>query len=343
MDTSMLLAITMACLSTAISVLFLIKCRDSGRYYHFAAIGWAFFAIHAILRAGGVPVALREILTYLFALFVSLYLILNVLEFDPESARLLWMYMLIPTSHIFYRLLSYAGVRLVPRIGGIAGDSGIMLLITAYVTYVTFRRAILSFPLIPMAIALLFYKVIQGTPIGFALMSFGTIVFAISTIRVMGLRLFKGSGLKKPSTGDMKGLFLIEQSRLEKLLDEYREYPLLLITRKRDEYPQQWTVFYLTSVDTSGSINPTALERLRHLVVRYLTEARTAGSQGIVVIDGVDYLRLYNEDKVLLKFLADLRDHAIVNNGIVFLALPEGTLNPKELAVLERISDHVYR
>ncbi|NJE49118.1 DUF835 domain-containing protein [Thermococcus sp. 9N3] len=338
MDMGALLGVIMAGLSFTISALLFIRCRSSGRFYAFAAVGWGFFGVHAILRTIGVPVPLREILTYFFALFVSLYVILNVLAFHPEKARMLWMYTLIPTSHIFYRLLSYAGVKLPAKIGGLAGDSGVMLLITAYISYVAFRRAILSLPLIPMGVVLFFYKILQGTPLGFSLMAIGTVVFAVATIRVMSLRLFKGSG-SEVHIGDSERLVLVESSRLGEVLRKYREYPILLITRRVEDYPEIWTVFYLTAVDAPNSVQPTSLERLRHFIVRYLNEARLAGSKGVVVIDGFEYLRLYNDTKTLLKFLADLRDHAIANGGVVFVGVSKDSWEDKEFTMLSKMTD----
>ena len=110
MNISEVLGIVMASLSLTISALFILKCRDSGRFYPFAAAGWIFLALHAVLRVAGFPVSLREVLTYPFALSISLYIVLNAVEFNPQITRLLWMYMLIPTSHILYRIINYAGV-----------------------------------------------------------------------------------------------------------------------------------------------------------------------------------------------------------------------------------------
>ena len=335
MNISELLGVIMASLSLTISALFVMKCRNSGKFYPFAAAGWIFLSIHAILRVAGVPAPLREVLTYLFALSISLYIVLNAVEFNPQSARLLWMYMLIPLSHVLYRVVKYAGVKLPVGVGGIAGDSGMMLLITAYIAYVTFKRVILPLSLLPIGTVLLFYKVLPGTPLGFSLMAFGITVFAIATVRVMSLRLFKGGRVPEVET---TGLVLVEDRTLKSLLEKYRDAPLLLLTRKDGEFPKNWSVFKVSSVSSGNSIPPTALEKLRHIIVQYLVEAKKSGSRGLVVIDCLDFLLLYNDKLAVLKFLGDVRDHAIVNDGVVFVAVSE-SIDEHMRRLIEKLSD----
>jgi len=335
MNISEVLGIVMASLSLTISALFFLKCRDCGRFCPLAVVGWIFLALHAILRVAGVSAFLREVLTYLFALSISLYIVLNAVEFNPQSARLMWMYMLTPVSHLFYRVVKYAGVNLPVGVGGIAGDSGVMLLITAYVSYVTFRRAILSLSLIPIGLVLFFYKVVQGTPVGFSLMAFGITVFALATVRVVSLRLFKGGRVPEVET---TGLVLVDEMKLKSLLDKYRGSPVLFLTRREGEFPENWSVFRLSSVPLRNSIPPTALERLRHVIVKYLVEAKKSGSRGLVVLDCLDFLILHNEGVAVLKFLGDVRDHAVVNDGVIFVVV-SGSMDEHTRRLLEKLSD----
>ena len=335
METSIVLGLGIAAISAAISAVLLVKCRSSGRSYPFAVAGWVFLAIHSILRAIGVPIFLREILIYLFALSITLHVLTNIIELRPENARLLWTYTLIPTSHVFYRILEHSSINLPAGVGGIAGDSGVMLLITAYISYVTFRRVLLSIPLVPIGIVLLFYKVLQGTLLGFSLMAFGITVFALATVHAMRVRLFKGGTVPEVET---TGLVLVEGKKLKSLLEKYRNSSILLLTREEGEFPENWSVFRVSAVPFGNSIPPTALEKLRHVIVQYLLEARKSGSRGVVVIDCLDFLLLYNDRLAVLKFLGDVRDHAIVNDGVVFVGLSE-SVDEQTRRLLENLSD----
>jgi len=316
--------------------------RSGSKSLIVAAVGWGLLSLQSILKMLGFGAPVREFFIYGFALMISAYVVLNVMEDYPEKAKFFALYMLIPMSHVLYRSLEHAGIKLPPGIGGLAGDSGIMLLVTAYISYRTFGKITLAVSFLPMASVLLFYKLLQGTYVGFALMTIGALIFAVGTLKMIRIQLFKGQGAKKEANGFM-GLVLADYTHLNELKVKYSDYPVLLITRERAEYPSLWTVFYLTTVAERNSIPPTSLEKLRHVIVQYLREARSKGSTGVVLMEGFEYLHLYNSETALLKFLSDIRDHAIATGGVIFLALSRDALGPRELAVLERISDHVYR
>ncbi|CAI1492097.1 Putative membrane protein, conserved [Thermococcus nautili] len=299
-----------------------------------ASFGWAFLSFHVFLRVSGYP-SLAEAFLYFFALGVSLYVVILVREMYPSKTALFALYLLTPVSHVVYRLMEVMGYPIPKGVGGIASDSGVMLLVTAYIAYRTFKRPLLSLSVVPVAVVFLAYKALRGTLIGFGLMTLGALVFSIATIRVTSSGLFKGGSV--PDV-EVTGLVLVESRKLKSILDKYSESPILLITRSEGSFPGGWSVFRVSTVPFENSISPTALERLRHIIVQYLVEAKKSGSRGLVVIDCLDFLLLYNDRLAVLKFLGDVRDHAIVNDGVVFVALGE-SIDEHTRRLLEKLSD----
>ncbi|GAB6136051.1 DUF835 domain-containing protein [Thermococcus prieurii] len=307
---------------------------EKSRTLFSASAGWAFLCVHVVLRILGHP-SFAEVFLYFFALGVSLYVVLLVIEMHPSKTSLFALYLLVPVSHVVYRIIGVLGYKVPKGVGGIASDSGVMLLITAYVAYRVFKRPWLSLSMIPVAVVFLGYKVLRGTFLGLSLMAVGAVVFSIATIRVTREGLFKGG--KAPEV-ETKGLVLVEGRNLKSILDKYRDSPVLLLTREEGEFPENWSVFRVSTVPFENSIPPTALEKIRHLIVQYLLEAKKSGFRGLVVIDCLDFLLLYNDKLAVLKFLGDVRDHAMVNDGVVFVGLSE-SVDEHTRRLIEKLSD----
>jgi len=299
-----------------------------------ASVGWAFLFVHVFIRLF-VDQAVAEAFLYFFALGVSLYVVLLIKEMYPTKTYLFALYMLTPVSHVIYRFLEVFGYSIPKGIGGIANDSGIMLLVTAYIAYRAFRKPLLSISVVPVAVVFLAYKALRGTLVGLGLMTLGALVFSIATIRVTSMGLFKGGSVPEV---DVTGLVIVDTRKLKSLFEKYRDSPVLLITREEGEFPENWSVFRISAVPFENSIPPTALERLRHIIVQYLVEAEKSGGRGLVIIDCLDFLFLYNDRLTVLKFLGDVRDHAIVHEGVVFVAVGD-SIDAHTRRLIEKLSD----
>lgn len=105
-------------------------------------------------------------------------------------------------------------------------------------------------------------------------------------------------------------------------------------TRLRERYGMDG-VDLLWLTDRSDSEERTVepvLERLLHRVESFMI----AGGQGIVMLDGLEFLKSANSFEAVLKFLRRVVDGVAESEFTFVLALNPGTLDGKELRILER-------
>ncbi|AEH24444.1 DUF835 domain-containing protein [Pyrococcus yayanosii] len=104
-----------------------------------------------------------------------------------------------------------------------------------------------------------------------------------------------------------------------------------LVFSRRPGEDETW--FWMTKVRTEGkkTIEPTNLPKMLDMAVKFMKGG------GVVVIDGIDYLILENGLDTVLKFLAHLRDHALVSGSTVVLVGNLSSLGERERIVLKRI------
>jgi hypothetical protein len=112
----------------------------------------------------------------------------------------------------------------------------------------------------------------------------------------------------------------------------------VLITRARPEqiaerYGLQGTpVLWLTDKPGPDSIDPSSINVLMHTTLQFLRKSN--GS--VVLLDGLDYLRLFNRPQEVMQLLYGLRDAAIVTGSKLIVTVnPEG-LGERELPLMER-------
>ncbi|MCK4758384.1 MAG: DUF835 domain-containing protein, partial [Thermoplasmata archaeon] len=92
-------------------------------------------------------------------------------------------------------------------------------------------------------------------------------------------------------------------------------------------------VFWLTDRDSAGvkTIEP-ALEK----IIYKIEDLLNTGKKGILLIDGLEYLVSNSSFDAVLRFLRRLIDDISESNSIFLMSLTPGTLDPKDLMVLER-------
>ncbi|GAB6100944.1 hypothetical protein JCM16138_01670 [Thermococcus atlanticus] len=66
-------------------------------------------------------------------------------------------------------------------------------------------------------------------------------------------------------------------------------------------------------------------------------KAESIGSRGIIVIDCLEYLMMYNEFRSIAKFLSILRDYVLLHGGTIIVVLEEGAWSERQLTVLRRV------
>ena len=92
-------------------------------------------------------------------------------------------------------------------------------------------------------------------------------------------------------------------------------------------------IFWLTDRDSAGikTIEP-ALEK----IIYKIEDLLNTGKKGILLIDGLEYLVSNSSFDAVLRFLRRLIDDISESNSIFLMSLTPGTLDPKDLMVLER-------
>ena len=86
------------------------------------------------------------------------------------------------------------------------------------------------------------------------------------------------------------------------------------------------------SMAVETAVPPTKLHVMQDAVIRFLKDA----GRGIVIIDCVEYLILYNDFETVFKFLTSLKDYVMVMDSTLVVAVKRGTLSERELTILGR-------
>jgi hypothetical protein len=92
------------------------------------------------------------------------------------------------------------------------------------------------------------------------------------------------------------------------------------------------TVYWLTSIDGEDNIKPTDLGIISELVVKFLKE----NQDGIIILDGLELLFTNNDFPTVLRMVNHLSEQVMQHSGRLILSIDERTLDPKELALLEK-------
>ena len=107
--------------------------------------------------------------------------------------------------------------------------------------------------------------------------------------------------------------------------------PLSLVERKLGS--KEVPVLWLTKVEGEDCVYPTRLPYLLQTLVDFMREDT---APKVIMLDGFEYLVLENGFKPVFKFLASLKDHALLNNTIILLPLFKNALDEREYALLSR-------
>ncbi len=80
------------------------------------------------------------------------------------------------------------------------------------------------------------------------------------------------------------------------------------------------------------------LELLAHMIKQFVKDSKTTGSSSILLIDGLEYLVIYNEFKKTLQFLELLNEIIMLHEGILLISLDKDIFDRKEFAFILRNS-----
>jgi isoleucyl-tRNA synthetase len=113
-----------------------------------------------------------------------------------------------------------------------------------------------------------------------------------------------------------------------------RNYPVKIKSKYNfGDTPMIW----LSNVGKDNSLRPKDLEKLSYSLEQFLST-----SEGIILLDGLEYLITNNNFLTVLRFVQSLRDQVAINKSILLMALNPSTLDPHELNLLEKEVDRSF-
>lgn len=115
--------------------------------------------------------------------------------------------------------------------------------------------------------------------------------------------------------------------------------PGLCVTRKHPEVARsQWTLpesvglKWLTPSVGRDRVDPKSLNLLTRIVYEFVVEHR----QGIVLLDGLEYLLLHNDFSKTLLFMEHLNDLIMQSQAVLLAPISPRALQGHDIALLER-------
>ncbi len=108
--------------------------------------------------------------------------------------------------------------------------------------------------------------------------------------------------------------------------------PSLVFTRSPDSYRgvgDNVVSVWITQATDKG-VSPTKLHILQERAIDFMR--RNPG--GVVVLDDIDYLLMYNEFPVLFRFLVAVKDHAAISGSAFVVVVDRKSIGDKEHALL---------
>jgi len=87
----------------------------------------------------------------------------------------------------------------------------------------------------------------------------------------------------------------------------------------------------------SKNVPPDQLNRLYHQISTFLS----SNKDGVVLLEGVEYLLLFNETKKVLSFVERVNDLIMSSHAVLLVPIDPPTLTPRTLAYLRRSAEIV--
>lgn len=173
-------------------------------------------------------------------------------------------------------------------------------------------------------------------PVGFSLSALLTVLIAYFFVKFSGHEEFlkTSSETQKPLKEVKPGLTILSPEEYRKLLPALQDRPLLAFVRNSRDLSEKWTVYIISQVERERTVPPTNLPKITEIINRYL---RAAGSGGIVLIDGIEYIHMYNGFDAVAKWLSTLRDIAYLANESVILVTDKKVWDEREWNLLIRL------
>lgn len=167
-------------------------------------------------------------------------------------------------------------------------------------------------------------------------LSFSFLAFFSYYKIIFSERFFKTIPQATIETPELRGVHLESPEEFENLKESLKDYPVLAFMRGLNS-PEGWTTYKFSTIEGENVIYPTDLYKITDFVFRYLAEAKNKGVKGVVVLEGLEFLRVYNDFKAVAKMIASVRDYVLSYEGALIVVLDEKAWDEKELNTLKRM------
>ena len=317
------------------------------------SLAWIFDFLSIFLSSSYLTVS-----SLTFTIFSALIFYGSVKFLKEESIRIeykniLW-FVPIPTIFLLYLLGLYEytqNVEWVVTAGASFGISGIFVIMggiflketeeiyKSAIKYLYIGIILFGIHLVPAA---LFGLDVWYRPIGFTFSAILIIAMILAMMKLVSSEPFLKQGANKVPKINLKtGVMLLNSKEYHELKNSLKEIPALAFLRDVVDVPEKWSCYFVTTVPFQGkfknTISPTDLGRMTELSYRYFEELSKSNRRGVVIIDCLEYLTVYNSPESMMKFLSKLRDFAVVTNGTLILVVEEESLDKRILAQLKKI------
>ncbi|NJE07019.1 DUF835 domain-containing protein [Thermococcus sp. M39] len=178
-------------------------------------------------------------------------------------------------------------------------------------------------------------------PIGFVLGALFTFMASYSIIQFVRTERFQEL-LKKEESQKIEietGVLIVDEDTYKRIKESLRDFEVLAFLRDISDVPEKWEAYFITHITGKDvkTISPTNLAKIAELANRYLRATAAVNKQGVIVIDCLEYLIMYNSFESIVKFLSSLRDFIILYNGSLLLVTNPSAWSKKEWALLKRL------
>ncbi|QDA30649.1 DUF835 domain-containing protein [Thermococcus indicus] len=173
-------------------------------------------------------------------------------------------------------------------------------------------------------------------PIGFTVGAVLNGIEAVMFVKIVFSERFRNVRGMDNSEIIRSGVFIVSPGGLNGYAGALSEFPVLAFARRSD-LPPKWEIHPLTTIDGPGTIGPTQLHRIVERTRAYLMKAHRENITGVVVLEGLEYLIMYNDFRSVLKFLATLSDYISLYRGMLLIVLDEKSLDETERKILRQV------
>ncbi|WP_283218005.1 DUF835 domain-containing protein, partial [Thermococcus sibiricus] len=190
------------------------------------------------------------------------------------------------------------------------------------ITYLTIALAVFGLHLLPIPIIYIYPSEI------YPLIGYGVSAAVIVLLTFLTIRLTSSEEFLRLKTMEIHeveiepGVRIINQEEYKKIKEKLKDVPVLAFVRALNNIPENWTYYFVTTATKESkveAISPMNLERMTELSYKYLKAMEEAGSRGIILIDCLEYLIMYNEFTSVIKFLNKLKDFVVSHKGTLIL------------------------